>query len=158
MQLAVCQICKDPVWSYICPDCLAKDIARWLPGKLASDFRRFSRVLLRHFGSVESNLTRLKCLHCHSGKEVTVCPFCYIAEAFHWLIEKDKGFARTLFMMLPVDSDWKVDENSGCVWKDGIKPISCTEKGTAEMICEECGEYSGTEEMEGKLLCSECRE
>jgi hypothetical protein len=158
MQLAVCQICKDPVWSYICPDCLAKGIREWLPKELSSDFRKFNHSFLKHFTSEESNLTILPCIHCGSRTEVTVCPFCYIAEAFHWLDERDRRLARTLFMMLPVDSDWKVDENSGCVWRDGIKPISYIEKGIAEGICEECGDYSGTEESEGRRLCSNCRE
>jgi hypothetical protein len=158
MQLAVCQICKDPVWSYICPDCLAKGISEWLPRELSREFRKFNHSFLEHFASSESNITVLPCIHCASRNEVTLCPFCYIAEAFHWLDEKDRKLARTLFMMLPVDSDWKVDENSGCVWRDGIKPISYIEKGTAEEICEECGEYSGTEETEGRWLCSSCRE
>ncbi|MEM5812226.1 MAG: hypothetical protein QW286_00770, partial [Candidatus Aenigmatarchaeota archaeon] len=156
MQLAVCQICKDPVWSYICPDCLSKDISKWLPRKLSAEFRKFSRFFLEIFNSVESNRTILPCLKCLSKKEVTVCPFCYIAEAFHWLEEKDRKLARALFMMLPVDSDWTVDKNSGCVWVDGIKPISYSERTVSEGICEECGEYSEEAELwEGKWVCSE---
>jgi len=156
MQIAVCQICKDPVWSYICPDCLAKGIREWLPEGLSSEFREFSHSFLAQFSSVESNLTRLKCIHCHSGKEVTLCPFCYIAEAFHWLNGKDRRLGRMLFMMLPVDSDWKVSESSGCVWRDGIKPISYMEQGIIEEICEECGERCETHESEGRRLCSIC--
>ena len=157
MQVAVCQICKYPVWSYICPDCLSMEIGKWLPHELSGEFREFNRSFLRHFTSKESNLTTLQCIRCASESEVTLCPFCYIAEAFHWLDGKDRKLARTLFMMLPVDSDWKMDENSGCVWRDGVKPISYAEGSTAEEICDECGEDSETKESEGRRLCSNCR-
>lgn len=158
MQLAVCQICKYPVWSYICPDCLAKEIAQWLPEKLSGEFGRFSRSFLEHFRSVESNLTRIRCIHCHRLKESTLCSFCYITEVFRWLHEKNRGLARTLFMTLPPDSRFKIAGSAECKWSE-IRPISFSETETDEGICEECGEFSErTTLIDGRCICENCRD
>ena len=155
MQVAVCQICKYPVWSYICPDCLSREIGKWLPRELSSEFREFNRSFLAHFTSIESNLTQTRCLHCHTMKETTLCSFCYVTEVFHWLHEKDRGLAKTLFMALPLDSSLKATSGMRSEWSE-IRPISYAENGSAERICEECGEYSQTQESEGRRLCSVC--
>jgi len=155
MQVAVCQICKYPVWSYICPDCLAKEISEWLPQKLSSEFRKFSRSFLEHFSSFESNLTRIRCIHCHSLKEATLCSFCYITEVFGWMQGKNRELARTLFMTLPIDSAWKISGGQPA-WGPA-KPISFAESEKDEGICEECGEYSEqTSLTNGKWVCESC--
>ena len=153
MTLAVCQICKYPVWSYICPDCLSGEITRWLPGKLSSEFRRFSRSFLQHFSSIESNLTEVRCVSCHKVKEATLCSFCYITEAFRWLQDKNRALAKTLFMALPIDSTLRM--TSG--WK-GTEPISYEEQEMDEGICEECGEFSETMSTNGRWICESCRD
>jgi hypothetical protein len=154
MQLAICQICKYPVWSYICPDCLAKEIGGWLPRGLSVEFRKFSRSLLRHFSSVESNLTQVRCIRCRQKKEATLCSFCYIAEAFAWLHERSSRLAKTLFMALPADLGAGV--SSGLrPWKE-IKPISYEEGLAGEGICEECGEFSETKMADGRWVCESC--
>jgi hypothetical protein len=155
MQVAVCQICKYPVWSYICPDCLAGEIGKWLPRELSGGFREFSRSFLAHFSSIESNLTQTRCLHCRTMKEATLCSFCYVAEVFQWLHEKDRRLARTLFMALPLDASLKATSGMRSEWSE-IKPISCTGPGIIEEICEECGENCETQESEGRRLCSVC--
>ena len=154
MTLAVCQICKYPVWSYICPDCLSAEITRWLPGKLSSEFRRFSRSFLQHFSSVEGNLTILRCIRCHKAREATLCSFCYITEAFHWLHEKNRALAKTLFMALPLDSSLKTTHE----WNE-TEPISYQEQEKDEGICEECGEFSEqTTIVNGRWVCDSCRD
>lgn len=159
MQLAVCQICKYPVWSYICPDCLAREIDRWLPRNLSGEFRKFSRFLLEHFASFESSLTKIICLKCHVQKEVSLCSFCYITEVFEWLHEKNSELAKTLFMTLPMDASARISGSARNFWTQ-ITPISYVEKpDAAEGICEECGEYSDeTELSDGIWLCSGCKE
>jgi hypothetical protein len=158
MQLAVCQICKYPVWSYICPDCLAKGIREWLPSELSSEFSKFNRLLLEHFKSIESNFTQIECIHCHMLKESTLCSFCYITEAFQWLHEKNRRLARTLFMTLPPDSRLRIASGVEHKWSE-IKPISFTESETDEELCDECGEFSEqTTLANGKCVCENCRD
>jgi hypothetical protein len=131
MDLAVCQICKYPVWSYICPHCLAKEIAAWLPSRLSSDFRKFSRSFLGHFASFESNRTRVRCIRCRRMEEATVCSFCYISEVFSWLQERNRKLARTLFMALPLDASSRIS-GTGSMSTQQITPISYDEKGMEE--------------------------
>jgi hypothetical protein len=154
MTLAVCQICKYPVWSYICPDCLSREISGWLPRKLSGEFRTFNRSFLQHFSSVESNLTRVRCIRCHKLKEATLCSFCYMTEAFHWLHERNRALAKTLFMALPLDSSIMASQD----WKE-IRPISYEEEERGEGICEECGEFSEqTSLVNGRWVCDSCRD
>ncbi len=158
MDLAVCQICKYPVWSYICPHCLAKEIGAWLPRRFSSEFRKFSRSFLEHFASFESNLTRVRCIRCHKVKEATMCSFCYISEVFSWLQDRNKKLARTLFMALPLDAGSRISGIGG-MWSQQITPISYEEKGSEEGICEECGEHSQeTTLVNGRWVCESCME
>jgi hypothetical protein len=157
MQLAVCQICKYPVWSYICPDCLSGEIVQWLPEKLSRGFREFNRLFLAHFSSIESNLTQTTCIHCHNEKETTLCSFCYIAEAFQWLHERDRKLARTLFMTLPTNSSFKIAD--GSTQSQNEIPVSYAESGTDESagICEDCGAHvEETRLANGKWICESC--
>jgi len=161
MQVAVCQICKYPVWSYICPDCLSREIGKWLPRELSSEFTKFNRSFLSHFRSFESNLTQTRCIRCRTMKETTLCSFCYVAEAFHWLHEKNMDLARTLFMALPLDSSLKATSGMRTMrsqWSE-TEPISYEEKESEEGICEECGGYSQeTANVNGKWICESCRD
>jgi len=158
MQVAVCQICKYPVWSYICPDCLSKEIGKWLPHELSSQFRRFNRSFLGNFRSFESNLTQTMCIRCRTMRETTLCSFCYVAEVFHWLHEKNRHLAKTLFMALPLDSSLKATSGMRNEWNE-IRPISYEESESLEGICEECGEYSQeTATANGRWLCESCRD
>lgn len=157
MDIPVCPVCKDPVWSFICPDCLAEQVKNWLPSDLKEDFFRFSCNLISYFSNAGEK-SSLPCLNCKTVKEVSICPFCYIAEVFHWLEGRDKRLAREVRRFIPEEQEWKIDF-SGCVWKDGIKPITETENPkTDEGICEKCGEYSDNlSYSEGKWICEDCR-
>ncbi len=157
MQMAICQICKYPVWSFICPDCIAKEIGRWLPRGLSSEFRGFSRSLLRHFESFESSLTKVRCLKCRSLKEADLCSFCYIAEIFSWLQAKNRELAKTVFMALPVDVGSGISTKANGT--RAITAISFEESLTDEGICEECEEFSErTSMINGRWVCEACKD
>jgi hypothetical protein len=153
----MCQICKYPVWSYICPDCLSSEIIKWLPHELSSEFRKFNSSFLEHFKSFESNLTQTRCIRCRRMKETTLCSFCYVAEAFSWLRERNEGLAKTLLMALPLGTSVKATSMQK-EWSE-TEPISYEEKESEEGICEECGEHSQeTAAVNGRWVCESCRD
>ncbi len=158
MNLAICSICKDPIWSFICPDCLSRDIQEWLPQRLSRDFREFNRSFLHHFRNIEEQ-PLLYCIHCKERKEANVCPFCYISEASQWLAERDQNLAYKLVSMLPLASDWIIMEDGSVRWKDGVIPVTETQRKTShEGLCELCDEYSeNLQYIEGKWICEHCR-
>ena len=141
-EIPLCQVCKDPIWSYICSDCLGTDIKNWLPKNLTNKFSDFHNGFLTHF-SVNPEIAFENCLHCKSSSEASLCPFCYIVEAFHWLRPRDPKLAQALYNMLPLAKDWKVTDLNGCVWREGYKPLGEINQGASEFgLCDECGEYS----------------
>ncbi len=157
----VCRICKDPVWSYICPDCLAKDIKKWLPNTLRARFSAFSKAFVEHFGSGHGSNPRIYCIKCRKKSPANICPFCYVTEIHEWLIENGQAeLAQTLAGMLPMDHGWKgQSEHSARFWKDSIYPITQTEtREYDEGICEECGEFSDKlEQVNGEWICRSCK-
>jgi len=157
MEVSICQICKDPIWSFICPDCLAKDISDWLPRPLSAQFSRFHSNFSSYF-HLNLDTAFQHCLNCKTSSEATICPFCYITEASSWLKSKKPRYAKRLLKMLPLGSDWKITERDGCVWRNGFKPLIENKSPKREFgICDECGEYSdGLTLVNGEWVCREC--
>jgi len=156
-EMPICNICKDPIWSFICTDCLAEDIYRWLPGEVSAEFREFNRSFMWHFRDNEE-LPGASCMHCKDVKEAVVCPFCYIAEASLWLEKIDKELAENLARMLPRYPGWEVLENGSLTRNDGINTIKTTKKpATDEGVCELCMGYSERlRHHDGNWVCEWC--
>jgi len=144
----ICQICKEPIWTFICPDCLARDIGRWLPQELSSDFLEFSRKLTGHFSRFFSG-DWMPCIHCKDIKEASICTFCYVKEATEWLKERNDGFAEKLGAMMSLAAK-----------TGGFHPITETRKDEVdEGICEMCGIFSNELLFrEGRWVCRECED
>ncbi len=158
MDVPMCQICKDPVWSFICPDCLSKDIGEWLPKGLSKSFKEFHRFLVDSFSPKAYKPIFVPCIKCKRKTVATICPFCYTTEVFQWLRNVNSELAKKLIGLIPMSGDWKISEDGGCVWREEPRPV--TETGCARTdygICDECGEYS--EELHSvnrKWVCSDC--
>ncbi len=152
--LALCQICKEPIWNFLCIDCLRTDISRWLPSSFASEFEEFHTTFSRYFKSVFSYAEY--CMHCKSYKDKPVCPYCYTNEVYHWLKGKSSDLAARFIKLFFFDF-----ENSGFaenVKTENLVPI--TEDMDIEKesgICDECGEYAEDLNLtERGWVCREC--
>lgn len=158
MDVPVCQICKDPIWSFICPDCLGKDIGKWLPEGLSEKFSDFHNFIVKSFSPRAYKPIFVPCIKCKRKTVATICPFCYIAETSQWLKEINADLSARLVKLLPLAKDWEISETGGCVWKNGFRPITemmC--EGTEFGICDECGEYSDELVLENKKwVCRDC--
>jgi hypothetical protein len=158
MDVPICQMCKDTTWSFICPDCMEKDIGEWLPKELLQGFSEFHRFLVDSFSPRSYRPILLPCIKCKRKTVATLCLFCYTVEMFHWLKAKNAGLAEKLARFLPLSNDWKISESGGCVWKAGFRPV--TEMDCERInfgICDDCGEYSSELLLRrGKWVCSDC--
>lgn len=153
--LSLCQICKEPIWNFLCIDCLERHIKRWLPVKLSSDFEKFHNTFSRYFRSF---LNSEYCMHCKSYKDKPVCPYCYTNEVYHWLKGENRDLA---FMFMNVFSfDFERSGFEEPVKMENLIPISENREIQRQSgICDECGEYS--EELgrtENGLSCTGCME
>ncbi len=156
MSMSVCQLCKQPIWSFICPQCLAMDIRKWLPNKFREAFRQFNSGFLGSF-SATIDMDGLRCLKCRKVRLANICPHCYISEVYDWLREMEPRLAETLFRMLPIKQGLEVTGN-GLKWTSGPMPISRTKESLVdEGTCELCERYSDfLVNADGVWLCRDC--
>lgn len=149
MQVSICQICKEPIWTFICSECLARDIKNWLPKKLSIGFSKFNRNFIRHFHYKFFSSSQLPCLHCKQIKQAPVCAFCYIREVFVWLKDKNMDLANTLLKLTSI-ADISED----------FQPVTeFKRENLEEGICEYCGMFSHELVFQsGKWICKECGE
>ncbi len=146
MEISICNICKEPIWSFICTDCLKNDIKKWLPSHLSEKFEEFNAMLNFHFKS-RTDESSLPCIRCKQQKNAVICPFCYILEAYESLSDVDKRTAKQLLLMIPFPRRTR---------KENVITQSERERFD-EGICECCGEYSEfLKEVEGRWLCERC--
>lgn len=148
MQMAICQICKEPVWSFICPDCLAKDIKKWLPRKISISFSEFHRNIKEHFSRFYG-IVKLPCIHCKQLKPAPICSFCYIKETTEWLKSRNSDLAKRLMNLMSIASDTV-----------SFQPVTEFRRDSPEEgICEYCGLFSNEINFQdGKWICKECEE
>ena len=151
--LYICQICKEPIWNFLCIDCLKEDISKWLPTRIAPVFKEFHSNFSSYFRSMTSHGL---CMHCKSMKNKPVCPYCYTNEIYHWLKREDSDLASRFMKLFFFDFGGSgFAEN---VRMDNLVPITGEgEDGKDSGICDECGEYSEELDLkEGSWVCRAC--
>lgn len=152
--VSVCKICKEPIWNFFCPDCLAEDIKNWLPFHTRGNFDTFHRQFSGYF---HSNLDTAFswCLKCKNLKEASICPYCYANETVYWLKSVDPALANRFARFFPFDFE-KIGHNA--LLKTTNPPIDTRVKSQQFGICDSCGEYSDELEcVEGEWVCEDCR-
>ncbi len=158
MNISICQLCKEPIWSFICPHCLAREIGRWLPSRAREAFGKFNENFFSNF-SATIDVDGLRCLRCRKVRLANICLFCYLAEVYDWLCERERNLAEAFFRMMPHRRSF--DVSSAVVsWKRSAIPISATgHRETDEGICEICERYSDSiAHDEGRWLCRDCED
>jgi hypothetical protein len=151
----ICQICKEPIWNFFCPDCLAKDVKAWLPSEYSKDFKSFHGSFSGHFhSSMDSTFT--SCLKCKAEKESALCPYCYVNEVIHWMKAENVNMANSFVRLFPFDFD-RVGHN--VVLKTRSVPIDTEQERRHAGLCDVCGEYGDSLlHTEGQWVCEKCRD
>lgn len=145
--LSVCQLCSEPIWTFICADCIGNGIRNFLPSHFTKKFNTFHKDLLSHFSSMDATN---KCLQCKNPSEFTVCPYCYTNEVHTWLEKKNRPLAEKFIKIFSFGLDY-----------DPLQKFVLEEDSTQESsdmgICDECGEY-GEElvSVDGEWVCKNC--
>ncbi|RLI98744.1 MAG: hypothetical protein DRP00_01350 [Candidatus Aenigmatarchaeota archaeon] len=156
----ICKLCLEPLFNFICVDCLAKDVKKFLfsdKPELRKEFESFHEKFSKFFLSSNPE-KKVKCIRCKRTFDVMVCPYCYINELFWWLFGKDIELARKLAQFFNFDF-----LGTGYVLKlRKVEPIIIAEDQEKDLeigICESCGQaYDGLKKVEGKWLCETCRD
>ena len=154
MEMSICKICKEPIWNFICINCLARDLGSKLSGNLSDSFMRFHRDFLNHFHSESDQLVR--CLRCGISDAPAICIDCYMNEVYNW--SKNSNPHITVEIQKVFRFDFRKHEK--IMEEHTIIPITEFDNEKRDSgVCDECGEYSDELVLvEGEWLCPECGE
>ena len=149
----ICKVCKEPIWNFICIDCLAGNVQKCLPGSFpSSSFSAFHSKFRMFFSSAFD--ARAVCIRCKNPQPAPVCMHCYITEVLAWLKDRSPELVSSIQPLLNYDFD-KHEEFIGSIMAE---PITWSRTYINDSgICDECGEYS--EELSlvsGQWMCREC--
>lgn len=153
--ISICSICLEPIYNFICSDCLEKSIEKWIKDKkLLVEFRKFHEKLKRIFSSENE---KEFCIKCRNTNSCSICPYCYTKEIYTWLKEKSKELAERFWKIFNFDF-----ENTGITTDSTLKnfqPIIISRiENTLFSICENCEKVAELKIVNGSWLCEECRE
>jgi hypothetical protein len=157
MSVSICKICKEPIWSFHCLDCLAKDIEKWISPKFLDDFREFHSTFMRHFNN-NIDTTFEHCLKCKVERESVVCSFCYINEFLSWIKTKDPEATKKLKKKFIFGFEHRGFDK----FFRNTRLMPITEGRCYRVtigLCDNCGEF--TENLtyhDGRWVCEECLE
>ena len=154
--LSLCQICKEPIWNFLCTDCLADGVKSWLPDHFLDAFEKFHQTFSFHFRKSPSEGQAERCIHCKKEREFVMCVFCYSNEVHHWLLRINEQAAKQFADLF--DFDFERFGRDEFVRPDQIRPITEMENPRVDFgICDECGEYADElHPVDGMMLCREC--
>ncbi len=158
-ETSICSICLEPIYNFICADCLHKDVQKWMESKsvaLALQFETFHHSLDRHFSSEHNSEF---CIKCRNVTDSVFCIYCYVKEVFQWIFFKDPWLAQSFVRLFNFDF-----AGTGFLMIDEIRnlsPIMLSEKrGSTDInICETCENHSNNlVENDGDWICENCND
>ncbi|MDI6798786.1 MAG: hypothetical protein QMD12_02200 [Candidatus Aenigmarchaeota archaeon] len=158
-ETVICRLCFEPVFNFLCVNCLNKTISAWLSSlnnKILNDYESFHLNLLNKFSSEEN---QEKCIKCRRTTNTVLCPYCYVNEVFWWIFNKDINLAKKFVRLFDFDF-----LGTGYLPENKIRNFKATiivdeEKTIESGICEGCGQASvDLKEENGIWLCESCRE
>ncbi len=150
----ICQLCREPIWNFLCIDCLGKNVEHWLPKGFSQPFTKFHQSLKTHFHTYTADNYE-PCLDCNRLSETPICPYCYTHEVYHWISTFSADTARKfskIFFFYPFEGSEHI--------KSDIGPIEENKNTKPEIgVCDGCGEYSESLEFWcGGWHCESCKE
>ena len=157
----ICKLCLEPLFNFICIDCLSSSIKKFLISErpeLLEEFNSFHQKFSKFFSS-QTLEKRAKCIKCMRSFDIIVCPYCYINEVFWWLFEKDTKLARKIAQLFNFDF-----LGTGYILNlRKADPVITAEDGENDIseigICESCGQAcDDLKKVNGEWLCESCRE
>ena len=152
--ILICKICKEPIWNFICINCLAKNIRRILSEEPLKKFTDFHKKFLKHFHSKSDRF--FHCLNCKLSNAPPICMDCYMYEVSSWFKNPDASIIKNI--QKKFHFDFKKHEKIIC----GHVILPITENQNIEResgICDECGEYSDELILiNGEWICPGCSE
>ena len=150
----ICQLCREPIWNFLCVDCIGDNVGKWLPPQYSQKFTKFHQYLKKHFSTLTADNFE-PCLDCIKFNETPLCPYCYTHEVYHWINPQNPDIARNfskIFFFYPFEGTEEIKV-------DSLPVTENSNKTKAEGICDGCEEFSENLKKSGEgILCELCSE
>jgi hypothetical protein len=156
----ICKICLEPIFNYICVDCLESSVEKWVSvhfPNVLNDFKSFSNRFKNTFASY---VEKEKCIKCNRTTETIVCPYCYLKEVYDFLSLKNKHLAEIFIKFFNFNSLKSEKPFESISIKNFSPVILVEEKNNPEInICEVCGNQSDyLRKVNGSYICEVCED
>lgn len=159
-ETVICRICLEPIFNFLCIDCLGNSVNSWLGSvkpKLLNEFTAFHKSLFKYISS-DQNLE--KCMKCNKTTDAVICPYCYEKEIFWWIFTKDVKLSKIFARIFNFDF-LGTGYLPTSIKTRNLKPVILIDKRkNSDMnICESCGQASDyLRDENGIWICESCRE
>jgi hypothetical protein len=173
--LVICRLCLEPLYNFICIDCLLDSTKQWLHKRGASDL--IPAVEQRHEqikSFLYSDFNSVTCIKCKQESDMWACPCCYLYEIYLIVKKYRPDLAKRFERIFNFDFHYRHGFTQLTFWQSlHRQPISTknfepvididlrdrTNSRTDLNICELCGQASDDLKQEnGEWLCEDCRD
>ncbi|MDI6807008.1 MAG: hypothetical protein QMD14_04335 [Candidatus Aenigmarchaeota archaeon] len=151
----ICKLCSEPIFNYLCIDCLGNSVSRWIEREDKSfldKFKTFHNSLKNHFLSFDE---KEKCIKCKRPIEVVICPYCYTKEVIFLLSVNAKNLVELFKKFFNFDMGY----SDNMKVKRWLPTMVGGEEEPDMNICEMCGNISEwLYKINGSYICESCRD
>ncbi|MEM7821292.1 MAG: hypothetical protein QXX38_00520 [Candidatus Aenigmatarchaeota archaeon] len=157
-ETAICKVCLEPIYNFICVDCLKEGVKKWISvtiPEIKKEFLNFHRKMINLFFCEENGI---KCIKCKRKINIVICPYCYEKEVFWLIFSKNIKLAKIFSKFFNFDF-LGVGYLPTFTIRD-FQPVVLNESEEEEdlNICESCGQVSYVKKKNGVWLCESCKD
>lgn len=158
-ETVICRMCLEPIFNFLCIDCLGKSVNKWISSakpEMQRDFKNFHKSLFKYISTEEN---QEKCMRCRMTTDAVICPYCYEKEVFWWIFSKNPGLSQIFSRIFNFDF-FGTGYLPTTKLRDLEPVVLVDEANRSDMnLCENCGQASEDLRKEnGIWLCESCRE
>ncbi len=151
MEAVICQLCREPIWNFLCTSCLSDTVNKWMPATLVPEFNGLNNTINQYLKTTPDNYE--PCLKCDRLNETALCPHCYTHEVFHWLkgrnVELAGVFSKIFF--------YYKFEGAELLLSNTPPLTNGKNKRESDGSCDNCGsESTYLNNLEGEWYCETC--
>lgn len=158
-ETVICRICLEPIFNFLCIDCLGSSVGKWISSvkpKMKREFRKFHKSIINHISTDEN---QENCIKCKNTTDAVICPYCYEKEVFWWIFSKNPKLSQIFSKLF--NFDFLGTGYLPAAKIRNLEPVILVDKrNRSDMnFCENCGQASDDlREENGVWACESCRE
>lgn len=169
-ETVICRLCLEPLYNFICVDCLLDAVKQWLRKNGASEL--IPSIKKRHDEIktlLSSDSNSVLCIKCKQETNSWACPCCYLYEIYIIIKRNKPEIANRFERIFNFDFHYHHAFTQLMFWQSlhkqplstkNFKPVILSERESNPdlNICNRCGITSELKEVNGEWLCSICRD